>query len=95
MVNSLVFMGRIENFCEEKNGIKLLISHHTEDGTFVAPVYTNFKPKKEVLDILEEDMLIAIKGHISLDKKNQVIIVADKISMLTSKKVEGENNESK
>ena len=95
MVNSIVFMGRIENFCEEKNGIKLLISHRAEEGTFVVPVYMNFKPKKEIIDILEEDMLIAVKGHISLDKKNQVIIVADKISMLTSKKVEGENNESK
>ena len=46
MVNSLVFMGRIENFCEEKNGIKLLISHRAEEGTFVVPVYMNFKPKK-------------------------------------------------
>ena len=95
MVNSLVFMGRLENFCEDKNGIKLLISHHAEEGTFVAPVYMNFKPKKEIIDILEEDMLLAIKEHISLDKKNQVITVADKISMLTSKKVEGDNNESK
>ena len=49
MVNSLVFMGRIENFCEEKNGIKLLISHHAEEGTFVVPVYMNFKPKKEII----------------------------------------------
>ena len=95
-MNNLFFLiGRLNNYTIENNGLKLMVYYRGEDGDFYLPVYVNFLPKNEVINALEEDMVLGLKGHMSLDENNHIILIAEKISFLTSKKERGENNENK
>lgn len=92
MHNSVVLVGRLKHFFVEDTSFKLMVSIHSDDGDFILPVYANFIPKAEAVDLLEEDMLIGIKGELILDKNNNIQILASKFT-ITTKKRDGENNE--
>ena len=95
MSNLFYLIGRLNNYTVHDDNIELMIYYSGDDGDFTIPVSTNFLPKKELIDMLEEDMLIAIKGHITLGENNQLTVIAEKLSFLTTKKESGDNNESK
>ena len=95
MSNLFYLIGRLNNYSVHNDSMELMIYYRDDNGDFTIPVYTNFLPKKELIDMLEEDMLIAIKGHLSLDENNHIIVIADKLSFLASKNESGGNDESK
>lgn len=94
MHNSVVLVGRLKHYFKEGNSFKFMVSIHSEDGDFILPVYVNFILKDEAFDLFEDDMLIGIKGELTLDKNNNIQILASKLTVTTTKK-DGENNESK
>jgi len=95
MSNLYYLIGRLNNYTVRDDNVELMIYYRDEDGDFTIPVSTNFLPKKELIDMLEEDMVIAIKGHLALDENNHITVIAEKLSFLTSKKESGDNNENK
>ena len=56
----------------------------------ITSIITNFDYDNSFINQLEEDALIAIKGFISLDIDANVIIIANKLSFLSSNKSEGD-----
>lgn len=95
MINNCVITGRIKHYYIEDDCVVIMISHNHADGDFVLPIHTNFKDNDILTDYIEENALIGIKGHITLDRGGKTIVVADKISFMSSKVKKGENDESK
>ena len=95
MYNSCILTGRLSNFHFDDNKLVLMIKHSHKDGDMVLPVYTSFKPSDVLLDYLEVELFIGIKGFVTLNENAQVIIMAEKITFLPSKDMGGELNESK
>lgn len=87
MQNFVCLIGRLQSFKKtDDNKCCMIIKLTNIDGDFSTPVYTNFDYNNSFINQLEEDALIAIKGFISLDIDANVIIVANKLSFLSSNK---------
>jgi len=95
-MNNLVFLiGRLENYIIENNKLKLMIYYSGDEIDVTLPIHMKFLPTQNVIDVLEEDMLIGLKCHLALDENNNIMVIGDKMTFLTSKNKGGENNESK
>lgn len=94
MLNHCVLTGKINNYYINDGSVVIMISHSHADGDFVIPIYTNFKDNDILTDYMEEDALIGIKGHVTLDRDGHTIIIAEKITFMSSKIKDGENNEN-
>ena len=94
MLNHCVLTGRINNYYVEDEYVVIMVSHSHADGDFVLPIHTTFKDNDILTDYMEEDALSGIKGHVTLNKDGQIIIVAEKITFMSSKIKDGENNEN-
>lgn len=94
MINNCVLMGTVKNFFIKNDKLIIMIKHTNADGDFVIPI-TTFIPKDNILEYLENDLYIGIKGHVTLNEESNIEIVAEKISFISSKKKENDDNESK
>lgn len=93
MINNCVLMGRIKNFFIKDEKLIIMIKHTNADGDIVIPI-TTFIPKENILEYLENDLYIGIKGHITLNEESNIEVIAEKISFISSKKKEEDNHES-
>ena len=85
--NFVVLLGRLHSLKKTNdNKYRLLVKSNSEFGDFVIPVYTSFDFNDSLSSQLEEGTLLGIKGFISLDDDNNPIIVANKLTFLSSKK---------
>ena len=91
MINTVCLIGRLQSFKKtDDNKCCLIIKISNKDGDFSTPIYTSFDYNDSFINQLEEDILIAIKGSISLDIDANIIIIANKLSFLSNKKSEGD-----
>lgn len=90
MINQCVLTGRLNNFYISDDSLVLMLIHSNNDGDMVMPVYTNFKPEQVLIDYLKEDLLIGIKGYVTLDKNSCVTIMAEKLTFIPHKEKDGE-----
>ena len=89
MINTVCLIGKLHSFKKtDDNKCCMIIKISNKDGDFSTPVYTSFDYSDSFINQLEEDMLIGIKGSIALDIDANVIIIANKLSFLSSKKKE-------
>ena len=59
-MNNLFFIiGRLNNYTIENNTIKLMVYYRGDDGDFTIPVYMNFLPKNNVIELLEEEAALS------------------------------------
>lgn len=93
MINNCVLMGRIKNFFIKDEKLIIMIKYSNADGDIVIPI-TTFIPKENILEYLENDLYIGIKGHITLNEESNIEVIAEKISFISSKKKEEDNHES-
>ena len=91
MHNMVYLIGKVQFFKQtEDNKVCIIIKLSNRDGDFSTPIYTSFDSNNSFIDLIEEDALIGIKGFLSLDENNNLIVIADKLTFLSSKNNEGD-----
>lgn len=94
MFNTYVLAGRLKHFHETDDCLQLMIGYSNADGDMVIPAHTKFKPRKELINYLEDDMHIGIKGYIDLDADGHIELVVEKLTIASAKFEEDEIDES-
>ena len=91
MHDMVYLIGRVQSFkVTDDSKVCIFIKISNRDGDFTTPIYTSFDSNNSFFDLIGEGTLIGMKGFLSLDQNNNLIVVADKLSFLSSKKNEGD-----
>lgn len=98
MLNQIVLVGRLQEIKEEEKGVSITLivpkSYKNEEGIYeedYIPVRLFGNVAKNTIEWCNKGDLVGIKGRIQA-KDNDIEIVAEKLTFLSSKK-EDENND--
>lgn len=93
MNNSCILIGKVyERYMDEKQLI-IRIKCSYNNKSLIIPVFAKFNNNDQIIDYLEIDSVIGIKGSIDLDNDSNIQIIAEKITFISSKNTDDDNNE--
>jgi len=82
MVNNVILTGHFKGFSDDN---KILLKMEPLESHQIVKIDIADNVKEKILEFIKEDDIVGIKGYIRLDSMRNIIIVATKITFLSSK----------
>ena len=82
MINNVILAGRFKGFSDNYH---LLLKIESLENHKIVKIDISSDLKEKITDFVKEDDIVGIKGYIELDSVHKIIVVATRITFLSTK----------
>lgn len=86
MINNVILAGRFNGFDGDN---KILLKMESLENHQIGKINIPYDLKDKIVNFIKENDVIGVKGYVEIDNIHNIIIVATKISFISSSQTKG------